>query len=388
MAKTKHEYIEETSGKNGISYKVHIPYYDDLGIRRFYSKSFSEKKYGTKQKALERAKKDRDEVRVKLANKMIVKTKKASLEEIYTKAFDLHQVSYSTRRKDDSNFYNHIAPAVDITRDFSSFRFSDIQSQLNSMVSTCSQDMIKRALYIWKECYRYAIADEYVGKDETLKVQIPKSEVIIKKREQTTSYAEVMKVIELIEEKTKNRRDMQLYAGVLWIMLYTGMRPSEVFALETSAIDLKNRSIKVTQRTGSTTKERYAIVKAKTESSVREVYYPSNLDEIMKDLVDSSVDGFLFMRENGKLLNGDVFSDRLNKVTNGTFTAYSLRHQITTDLLNDGKTDLRTIMEIMGHSEGTMTLYYARSNEDKKKEAINSRVINGQEEYEKEIKTA
>lgn len=387
MAKTKHECIEEIPGKNGITYKVHIPYYDDLGIRRFYSKSFSEKKYGTKQKALENAKKDRDEIRVKLANKMIVKMKKASLEEIYKRAFDLHQVSFSTRRKDDSNFYNHIAPAVDISRDFASFRYSDIQSQLNSMVTSCSQDMIKRAFYIWKQCFRYAIADDYVSKDETLKVIIPKSELIIKKKEQTTNYGEVMRVIELIEEKTKNRRNRQLYTGAIWIMLYTGMRPSEVFALESSSVDLKNRSIKVVQRTGSTAKERYTVVKAKTESSVREVYYKPELDDILKGLVDSSINGYLFMKENGKLLNGDEFSDRINKATNGTFRAYSMRHQITTDLLSEGK-DLRTIMDIMGHSEGTMTLYYARSNENKKKEAINSRVINGQKEYEEEVKTA
>ena len=208
-------------GKNGISYRVHIPYYDELGIRRFYSKTFSEKKYGTKQRALEYAKKNRDEVRVKLSNKMVVKTKKASLEEIYKKAFDLHQCSFSTRRKDDSNFYNHIATSVDISRDFSSFRFSDIQSQLNSMVSTCSQDMIKRALYIWKQCYRYAIADDYVSKDETIKVIVPKSEIILKKRDQTTSFSDVMKVIELIEQKTRNERNRQLYVGALWIDLYT-----------------------------------------------------------------------------------------------------------------------------------------------------------------------
>ena len=120
---------------------------------------------------------------------------------------------------------------------------------------------------------------------------------------------------------------------------------------------------------------------------MREAYYKPEIDDILKGLADSSINGYLFMKENGKLLNGDAFSDRINKAANGTFRAYSMRHQITADLLSEGK-DLRTIMDIMGHSEGTITLYYARSNENKKKEAINSRVINGQKEYEEEVKTA
>ena len=89
------------------SYRVHIPYYDESGARKFYSKSFSIRKYGDKKKALEMAKKHRDEIRVKIANAQIVKEKNATLKEIYTMAFNLHQCALNTRRKYDSNFYNH-----------------------------------------------------------------------------------------------------------------------------------------------------------------------------------------------------------------------------------------------------------------------------------------
>ena len=366
------------------SYQVKINYYDENGKRTPYTKSFPVRKYGTKAKALEEAKKHRDGIRVKLNNKQIVKEKHASLEEIYTKAFNLHQVALNTRRKDDSNFYNHFANVIDIKRDFRSFTFSDIQEQLNSMISDCSQDMIKRALYIWKTCYRYAIADDYVSKDQTLKVTLPKSEKIIKAKDQTTSYSEVVRAIELIEKRTQNQRDRFLYVSAIWLGLYLGMRPSEIFALETSAIDFENKQIKVYQRIGSTTTEKYAIVKVKTDSSVRTIDYPPELEDTLRELVDNAIDGYLFKKSNGKLLNGDEFSDRLNKATDGTFRAYPMRHQLTTDLLEQGF-DLRTIMEIMGHSEGTMTLYYARSNQKKRKEAINNRVINGKEEDKKVI---
>ena len=158
-------------------------------------------------------------------------------------------------------------------------------------------------------------------------------------------------------------------------MLYTGMRPSEVFALETKAIDFDKKVIKIYQRIGSTISERYTIVKTKTESSVREIQFSSDLENILKELCDKSIDGYLFMKQNKKFINGDGFSDMLNKTTNGSFRAYSLRHQLTTDLLQQN-TDLRTIMELMGHSESTMTLYYARSNDQKKRQAIENRIIN------------
>lgn len=374
----------------GTSWQVKIPYFDKTGKRTFYTESFNFKRYGSKELALKYAKKDRDEARIRIANDMVIKEKRASLEEIYKKAFDLHQVSLSTRRKDDSNFYNHIANVMDISRDFKTIRFSDIQEQLNSMITTCSQDMIKRALYIWRTCYKFAIADDYVIKDETLKVVVPKSELVIKKKDQTTSYSEVIKAIDLVEKKTQDPRNRMLYINAIWLILYMGMRPSECFALEVNAVDVENRKIKIYQRIGSSTTERYTIVKVKTDSSIRSIDYPMELDFVIKELVDNAIDGYLFMRKDGKLLNGDIFSDRLNKATGGTFRAYPMRHQLTTDLITQG-TDLRTIMELMGHSEATMTLYYARSNEQRKKDAINNRIINGiekEKEQKSETKTA
>ena len=84
-----------------------------------------------------------------------------------------------------------------------------------------------------------------------------------------------------------------------------------------------------------------------------------------------------------------VFS--INRIISFEFYQFFLCqfvYQLTTDLI-DQNVDLRTIMEIMGHSESTMTLFYARSNQKKKKEAINNRIINGIEKWnEEEVKTA
>ena len=366
------------------SFRVKIGYYDELGIRRFYSKSFSIKKYGSKQRALEYAIKHRDEIRVKLSNKMIIKEKKASLIEIYNKAMELNEHSLNSKRKYDSIFNNHIAPVVDINQDLKTIKFSDIQKQLNSMTESCSQDYIKRAYSIWKMCYRYAISDDYITKDETYKVNIPKSTKLIIKKDWIVTIEDVESILEKMDNSIQNKRNRFLYKSALLVMLFTGMRPSEVFALEVNAIDLKNNLIKIYKRIGSTKTERHAIVKVKSEKSVRDIPIKQGYEKtielfelkvILQDLIDNAIDGYLFKKDNGNFLNGDELSNICSRLSKGKFRAYMLRHQFTTDLLNQGY-DLRTIMELMGHSERTMTLYYARSNEQRKREAIENRVIN------------
>ena len=51
------------------------------------------------------------------------------------------------------------------------------------------------------------------------------------------------------------------------------------------------------------------------------------------------------------------------------FHMYQLRHNFATVLNNNG-TDIRTIMELMGHVSGVTTIGYERSDEEKKNEAI------------------
>lgn len=54
---------------------------------------------------------------------------------------------------------------------------------------------------------------------------------------------------------------------------------------------------------------------------------------------------------------------------------YKLRHQFSTDLIMQNN-DPRTIMELMGHNNTCMTISYARSNDDKKRDTMKKRKAN------------
>lgn len=369
MAKSN-ECIEERKD----SYRVHIPYYDELGIRRFYSKSFSIKKYGTKQKALEFAKKNRDETKVRLANKQIVKVKHYTLDEVFNDSMSINNCTLATKKRLSCLYNKFIKSYINPNRDFSTIKFDDIQKCLNAMVKESKDDTIQRVMGIWRSLYKYAIAKDIVVKDETYNITVPKSDIITIKKQMTTSFDKLTEVIEGINKSIENKRDSFLSQGALLVMYYTGMRPSEVFALESKNIDFEYMSIYVCQSVGTTSSELNTIRKTKNENSIRYVPIVEELIPILNELIKESKNGFLFIRDNNELMNGTFLSDITRRISKGTFRPYQLRHQFSTDLITNG-IDIRTIQELMGHRDSSMTIEYARSNEMLKKKALESRIL-------------
>ena len=354
------------------SYQVKIPYYDEYGKRTSYSKSFPIKKYGTRAKALEMAKKHRDEVRVKIANDMIVKEKHCTLDEVFEGWLSIYNCTLKTQDKLRGTYRKYIKEYFGADRDFASIKFDDIQKCLNNMVSICKDDTIQRARSIWNKMFRYAVGKDIVTKDETYNVITPKSDIITIKKPMTTSFDDMMNTIHLLDQKIENRRDSLLMQGALLIICYTGMRPAEVMALDKKNIDFDYMSIYVCQSVGSTTTERNTIKKTKNENSIRYIPIVEGLIPVLNKLYEISTDDLLFRRDNGEIMNGNFLSSACQRVTGNKFRPYTLRHQFSTDLLTNGA-DLRTVQELMGHADSSMTISYARSNAELKKHALETR---------------
>lgn len=354
------------------SYRVKISYIDETGKRKYYSKSFSIKKYGSKQKALEYAKKYRDDIRVKINNNIAIKHEKKTLKEVYNLSMDLYQCTLETKRKLKLLFNKYILNELNESIYFENIKYNDIQRTLNKMISIASDDSIKRVFSIWKRLYKYALACDLVIRDETIKVEIPKSELIEKKRPMNTDINQLMDICNRINDSSINKRDKILLQGALWIMWYTGMRPAEVFALNIENIDLNNKLIYVCQSLGSTSTQFNTIRRTKNDNSIRYIPLSDQLIPIIKELSDISIDGYLFIRDNGSFLNSTILSNITRKVSDKSFRPYMLRHQFSTDLILDG-VDIRTIQELMGHADSSMTISYARSNQELKRNALNNR---------------
>lgn len=360
------DFITEVTNKSSTTYQVKISYYVN-GKRTYYTESFSTKTYGTKRIALQCAKECRDKMRKQLNIDGIVLTQDVYTPlEVLEMSFETFPISLETKRKQRIMFNKFIAPYVG--DDFSKITPSDIQKTLNKMTSS-STDTINRVMSIWKRMYRMAQFKDIVVQDLTIKVFIPKSKKPRVKRTVSTSKEELDNACKEIMQRVKPN-DNILIVSALYIMYYTGMRPSEVYALKRKNIDRDNRIINICQAIGSSEDENYIVINTKTDNSTRSIPYPKELDIIFDNLWNQE---YLFKRKNGKFLNGKVVGDVLRRITNGTLRTYMLRHQFSTDMLQSN-IDIRTIQEIMGHTSSTMTLEYARSDEETMKKALENRV--------------
>lgn len=379
--KEKHIKERYSNKTKQYSFQVFFEYYDNKGLKNYYSKTFSEKDYITPGEALDEACKHRDKMIYQRNTIGIANQDYHSLKDVFELSKDLLVVSMETKRKHDLNFYKYIYNIIG-DKDIKKITALDIYKTLNNMVSDCADDTIKRVFSIWKRIFKTARVHRLVDIDVTDEVIAPKTKRIKKKKDVTTNKATLSLVINALRNRTKQNdkyifnTEMIIYG--LKIMFFTGIRPSECYALKKENIDLINNTITIESAIGSTDTETNVLVPTKTETSVRTIPIVEELQIVLKALLElQDHDTFLLVGFNGELLNMNEVVNKINyacKKEGIKFNQYRLRHQFSTDLVTDNQ-DLRTIMELMGHNNPSMTIEYARSNDDLKIKALKDRKL-------------
>ena len=166
------------------------------------------------------------------------------------------------------------------------------------------------------------------------------------------------------------------YYDDIVILLYTGLRVSELYGLTKSDIDFDNRCIQITKQLCRTAERPYYVEKPKTNSGVR--YIPMN-DKVYMALqrvvasrpqakVERIVDGyngFLFLDKNempkvamnleGYMRNVQRKYIAIYGDTLPTVTPHVLRHTFATNCQQAGM-DVKSLQYLMGHSNVSVTL--------------------------------
>lgn len=353
------------------SYQVRIKYEDDTGQRKEYSKSFKFKDYKSKTECLKKACKHRDEMLYRLETNGFVKNNNITLAEVYTESKELFPLTYETNRKHDYIF----KPILEQygSRPIKSLTAKEITLTLNATTSK-SQDMINRLFSIWKSVYKCALISDYVIQDPTVKVIVPKSEKICTPKSvvMECSLDDVLNALKNYGNSEATSHDCTIISYALIIMSYLGLRPAECYALEKSDFDMINKTVTISKSVGSTHTEELTIRKTKTLSSIRTLPIPDSLMPTIKELFEFQNNDQLFTFSDGTL----VYSTKANTIIRNAcnragirFNPYMLRHAFSTNLIQSG-VDIRTVMELMGHTSSHMTIDYARSSDELKREAI------------------
>ena len=141
---------------------------------------------------------------------------------------------------------------------------------------------------------------------------------------------------------------------MLELLYATGMRVSELVALDVESVDLEQGSVRCF---GKGSKERIVPIHAQAIRHLR-----SYLEEARPQMVGNASDGSLFLNQRGGRLSRQglwLILKRYVGLANITrkLTPHTLRHSFATHLLQGGA-PLRHVQELLGHASITTTQVY------------------------------
>lgn len=207
---------------------------------------------------------------------------------------------------------------------------------------------ISRNLVAVKMLYRFLLTEGFIKEDITGLIEFPR---MSKKLPHVLSLRE----INLLLDKANFKSNLGLRDQAILELLYaTGMRVSELIYLKIDDINMENRMLKCL---GKGSKERIIPFGSKADESLG-LY----LDKVRQKLVKNPNEDILFLNSRGERLSRQGIFYLVKKYVRKAgiekkVTPHTLRHTLATHLLENGA-DLRSVQEMLGHSDISTTQIY------------------------------
>ncbi len=252
----------------------------------------------------------------------------------------------------DLNIYKEFLKKRQIT-DVKNIKSDDIKEFLKDRKSVEKTTTIAHNLTVIKNFHKYLLKQTIVKDDVALFVERPKLKKSLPK---TLNLKDVDKLLDI---ELKSQFDYRNKA-MLELMYGTGLRVSELVSLTVNDIDLTNCIIRVM---GKGSKER------EIPLGEYSIYYLKLYLELRPSMLKSNNTDALFLNNHGKGMTRQGFFKNLKNILkeknlNSDVSPHTLRHSFATHLLNRGA-DLRSIQEMLGHSDISTTKIYTHISDDK-----------------------
>jgi len=206
--------------------------------------------------------------------------------------------------------------------------------------------------------YQYLLNEGMISKDPTINLQSPKQE---KKLPSILTPKEVEILLEQPNlESSKGIRDK----AMLELLYAAGIRVSELIALNVSDVNLDMGYISCSRDTSN---ERVIPI-GKIAVDILNTYVSEHRGLLVKDPEENS----LFVNYHGKRLTRQGFWKIVKSYTkkaniNKKITPHTLRHSFAAHLLQNGA-DLKSVQEMLGHSDISTTQIYTLVTKNRIKE--------------------
>lgn len=198
--------------------------------------------------------------------------------------------------------------------------------------------------------FQYLLRESLVGQDPSLQMETPK---IVKTPPNVLTVEEVELLLSAPDTTTyQGMRDK----AMLELLYATGMKVSEIVSLDTQHI---HTDLRYLHCMGTSRKERILPMN-RVSADCLDMYLKESRDKLAKGNKEETA---LFLNSLGSRLTRQGFWKMLKKYAKETgihmdITPYTLRHSFATHLLDNGA-DLRSVQEMLGHSDISTTQVYS-----------------------------
>ena len=253
--------------------------------------------------------------------------------------------------ENDLNVYKEFLKKKSITN-VSKISSEDIKDFLKAR-SNEESSTIAHNLTVIKNFHTYLLKEDIVKTDVSEFIDRPKLRKTLPK---TLSVEDVDKLLDIKLESPFDYRNK----AMLELMYGCGLRVSELVNLTLNDIDMTNSLIRIL---GKGSKER--------EIPIGEysIYYLKEYLNIRDDLLKGKPCNKLFLNNHGSSISRQGFFKMLKQLLkekglNTDVSPHTLRHSFATHLINRGA-DLRSIQEMLGHSDISTTKIYTKVSDEK-----------------------
>ncbi len=188
----------------------------------------------------------------------------------------------------------------------------------------------------------------------TYNIKNPLSVLSLKKRQHLPTFL-TEKEIKLVLDSFNEDDDEQFFQKLLLELIYvTGIRVSELCDIQIKAVNLAHKQIRII---GKGNKERIVLIDTETSESM--LYYLRN---IRPKFNKKKQNVYFFINRLGNKINRQyvfqLIKEKCSEVgINKNVSPHSLRHSFATHMLNED-VDLRSVQELLGHSDISTTQIY------------------------------
>ena len=232
-------------------------------------------------------------------------------------------------------------------KNFLTLSKKDIQEYIRALSKKESSTSVARTISTLKSFYKFLELNKYTSNNPVMAISNPKS---AKKLPKVLSEEEVTQLLDINLKTDFDYRNK----AMLELMYSSGLRVSELINLTVNDIDLKNASVRIF---GKGSKERIVPL---DDYAVEALYNYITYHRTV--LFKHGENNYLFLNNHGGKMTRQGFFKMLQKIAKkqgikSELSPHTLRHSFATHLLKHGA-DLRSIQELLGHSDISTTQIY------------------------------